>query len=485
MHALTRTALVAVVATGLVAGGSALASAATSLTRVSTDPYTNPDSFHRTEVEPDTFAFGTTVVATFQVGRFTDGGASNIGWATSTDSGSTWKHGFLPKTTVNAQSPGPWARISDPSVAYDAKHATWIIATLAINGSNVGAGVLTSRSTNGGLTWVAPTTVTTAGSFDDKSWIACDNTAASPYYGRCYTEWDDNADGNRIKMSTSADGGLTWGPARNTADNATGLGGQPVVRANGVVVVPIDSANESALRVFRSTNGGASWGTTATVATYRTHTVAGGLRTGPLPSAEIDGAGRVYVVWQDCRFRASCSSNDIVLTSSADGVTWTAVSRIPIDATTSTVDHFVPGLAVNRATSGSTARLALAYYYYPTANCSSSTCRLYVGYVSSANGGTTWTAATQLAGPMTLSWLPATTQGRMFGDYISTSFVSGRAYPMLSIAKANAGTVFDQSMNVPTGGLAAAAGTSRGAASGASPAQPSAPAARAHARTLR
>jgi hypothetical protein len=56
---------------------------------------------------------------------------------------------------------------------------------------------------------------------------------------------------------------------------------------------------------------------------------------------------------------------------------------------------------------------------------------------------------------------------------------------MLSIAKANVGTVFDQSMNVPTGGLAAAAGTARAAATGAGSAQPSAPAARAHARTLR
>jgi hypothetical protein len=221
------------------------------------------------------------------------------------------------------------------------------------------------------------------------------------------------------------------------------------------------------------------------VATYRTHTVAGGLRTGPLPSAEIDGAGRVYVVWQDCRFRASCSSNDIVLTTSVDGITWTAVSRIPIDASTSTVDHFVPGLAVNRGTSGSTARLALAYYYYPTASCTSSTCRLYVGYVSSANAGASWSAPTQLAGPMTLSWLPATTQGRMFGDYISTSFVSGRAYPMLSIAKVPSGTVFDQAMYVPTGGLAAAAGTARAPATGASSARPSARAARAPARTLR
>jgi hypothetical protein len=476
--------VLALLVVGLVLASAGSSLAAAPLTQVSSDPYTNTSSQHRTQVEPDTFAFGSTIVGAFQEGRFNNGGATNVGWARSANGGSTWTHGNLPGTTTFAG--GTYARVSDPSVAYDARHNVWMVSSLGINSSAVGVAVLVSRSTNGGATWTNPVVAASKpAGFLDKNWTVCDNTATSPFYGRCYTEWDDNADGNRIKMSTSADGGLTWGPARNTANNATGLGGQPLVRPNGVVVVPIDNANETALQVFRSTNGGASWGSTATVATYRTHRVAGGLRTGPLPSAEIDGAGRVYVVWQDCRFSTSCSSNDIVLTSSPDGVTWTAVSRVPIGPVPSTIDRFVPGLAVNRATSGSTARLGLAYHYYPTANCSSSTCRLYAGYLSSANGGATWAAPVQLAGPMPLSWLPQTTQGRMFGDYISTSFVNGRAYPMLSVAKANVGTVFDQATYVPTGGLAAAAGTARAAASGASPAQPSAPAARAHARTLR
>src|SRR5438309_4588173 len=71
----------------------------TSLVLLSTDPYTNPTSQHQTEVEPDTFAFGNTVVSAFQVGRFFDGGASNIGFATSTDGGNSFAKGFLPGTT--------------------------------------------------------------------------------------------------------------------------------------------------------------------------------------------------------------------------------------------------------------------------------------------------------------------------------------------------------------------------------------------------
>ena len=44
------------------------------LTRVSTDPYTDAQAQHRTEVEPDTFAFGNTIVSAFQGGRLFDGG---------------------------------------------------------------------------------------------------------------------------------------------------------------------------------------------------------------------------------------------------------------------------------------------------------------------------------------------------------------------------------------------------------------------------
>jgi hypothetical protein len=466
--------LLALLALALVVAPLPGAFAAVALTKLSTDPYTNTSSQHRTEVEPDTFAFGSTVVGAFQVGRFYDGGSSNIGWATSANGGSTWSSGFLPGITTYAG--GPYARVSDPSVAYDARHGVWMISSLALTESPsvAGVAVVVSRSTDGGLTWGNPVVVASApGGSVDKNWTVCDNTSTSPFYGRCYTEWDDNGDGNRIKMSTSSDGGLTWGVARNTADNATGVGGQPVVRPWGGVVVPIDNANETAVKSFKSTNGGASWSATTTVASISRHTVAGGVRTPALVSAEIDANGKVYVVWQDCRFRASCAANDIVMSTSSDGTTWSSVRRIPIDATTSGRDHFIPGLAVDRATAGGSAHVALTYHYYPSASCTSSTCQLDVGYVSSVNGGFTWSAPIQLAGPMTISWLPRTSQGRMFGDYISTSIVGGKAVPVISVAKSPSGGLFDQAMYAPSGGLALATGT---AAGGSAPAASHTPA---------
>ena len=440
---------VALLASAIAGSGPAAASA--SLTKLSSDPFTNTSSQHATEVEPDSFAFGSTIVAVAQAGRFFDGGSSDIAWATSTNGGSTWTNGVLPGIT-KYQGGGPYDRVSDPSVAYDAAHGVWLTESLALSETPTVAGVavVVSRSTDGGASWSNPVTVATGGDLD-KSWIVCDNTSSSPFYGHCYSEWDDHGEANRLKMSTSANGGLSWGAALNTGDAASGLGGQPLVQPNGQVIVPSANANETQIRSFLSTNGGGSWNSTVLVASVSTHEVAGGLRTGPLPSAEIDHNGKVYVVWQDCRFRASCSSNDIVMSTTTDGTTWSAVTQIPIDPATSSVDHFIPGLAVDSATSGSTAHLALAYYSYPQASCSSSTCQLDIGFVSSSDGGASWSAPGQLAGPLTLGWLPNTSQGRMVGDYISTSFVGGTAQPVFALANAPSGGVFDEAIYTTAG----------------------------------
>jgi hypothetical protein len=129
-----------------------------------------------------------------------------------------------------------------------------------------------------------------------------------------------------------------------------------------------------------------------------------------------------------------------VMSTSDDGTTWSPVTRIPADPVGSGVDHFVPGLAVDRSTSGTSAQLALAFYFYPVADCGTSTtptCQLDLGTVTSADGGASWTSTSQAAGPMTLTWLPNTTQGRMVGDYISTSFSGlGPAFPAFAVATA-------------------------------------------------
>jgi hypothetical protein len=167
----------------------------------------------------------------------------------------------------------------------------------------------------------------------------------------------------------------------------------------------------------------------------------------------MDAAGRVYTVWQDCRFRSNCAANDLVMTTSTDGIHWSAVQRVPIDSVTSNIDHFLPGLAIEPGTSGTSAHLGLTYYFYPDAGCTKSTCQLEEGYVSSPNGGVSWTAPTTLAGGMSLSWFPITNQGFMPGDYESLAFVNGQAFPVLAVATAPSGTTLNVTMQAPTTGL--------------------------------
>ena len=61
------------------------------LTLMSSDPYTIGPGQHATEVEPHMLANGSTIVAAFQTGRISPGGATDIGWATSSDGGTTWR----------------------------------------------------------------------------------------------------------------------------------------------------------------------------------------------------------------------------------------------------------------------------------------------------------------------------------------------------------------------------------------------------------
>jgi hypothetical protein len=420
------------------------------LVKLSTDTFTNSTSQHATEVEPDSFAFGQTIVAAFQVGRIKNGGASDIGFATSTDGGITWQNGFLPGLTT-FQGGGTNSAVSDPAVAYDALHGLWMISSLTI-ASNGSTQVVVSSSPDG-LNWNNPVPVSHTPD-PDKDWIVCDDVSSSSFYGHCYVQWDDFQQNDLIYMSTSTDGGNTWAPALNSNNAGYGIGGQPLVRTDGTVIVPfLGGLLGNGIYAFSSNNGGASWSASTQIVTVSIHQVRGGLRTDPLPSAQIDAADNIYVVWQDCSFRSNCSSNDLVMSTSSDGTTWSQKARIPIDPTTSTVDHFIPGLGIDPTTGGATAHLGLTYYYYPQANCTAATCALFVGFISSLDGGATWSAPTPVAGPMSLSWLASTSQGPMVGDYIATSFAGGKAYGMFAFAKAKSGSTFDEAIYTTQAGF--------------------------------
>lgn len=451
--------VLAAAALGAVPGAGATTGAL--VQQISSDGFTNPESQHATQVEPDSFSHGNTVVAAFQSGRYVlRGGASGIGFATSTDGGKTWVHGTLPKLTVNSSPVGTFNRASDPNVAYDAIHGKWMISSLALKEPcpvDCQSALVVSTSSDG-LSWSDPVIIAPlVGSFaHDKQWIVCDNGTSSPHRGTCYTSYSDFTAGRRIVTRTSSDGGQTWSSPVGSPDaGATGLGAQPVVQPDGtLVVVFLAGSNENEIGAIRSTDGGATFGAVASipgVARFPNqfpplpvlpHSP---LRGRSLPTVETDAAGVIYAAWDDCRFRSGCSANDIVLSTSDDGITWSTPQRVPIDAVGSGIDHVVPGLGVDATTSGSGTRLALAYHTLSPAGCTLATCQMRVGFVSSKDGGSTWSSPIELSdGPMSLTWLPDTSQGRMVGDYISTSFVSGGVAVAVYPLARSAATGFDQ-----------------------------------------
>ena len=377
--------------------------------RLSRDPYTNQESQHETQVEPDSLTFGRTTVATYQVGRRFDGAATNIGFSVTADDGRTWRSGLVPGLTTASLPPGPHSRASDPVVAYDARAGAWLISTLALEPPVTRLTI--SRSTDG-RTWSAPVTAAEAASTEgiafDKNWIACDNGASSPRRGTCYLAYTDTLRNDRIAVVTSTDGGVTWS-APSGVPVTGAVGAFPVVRPNGDVVVVFNWGRRLGASV--STDGGVTFEPASTVSDLQVETVRG-LRFFPLPSADVDPAGRVWITWHDCRFSPACGSNSIVVSVSADGRSWSGPSAV-----TSGRNALLPAVGIHPTTG----RAAIAYHVVRPGG------GVDVELVEvSPNRRPLGPPRRLSAQTMRRAWMPNTVSGRMLADYISVHYASGR-----------------------------------------------------------
>jgi hypothetical protein len=147
----------------------------------------------------------------------------------------------------------------------------------------------------------------------------------------------------------------------------------------------------------------------------------------------------------------------MVMTTSTNGTHWTAVTRIPVAPVTSTADVWGGGLAVDPSTAGASARLGLYYYYFPKLPCTVSTCRVFLGYASSANGGAAWSRPRVIAGPMKLTQFGDSVEGLhiggFVGDYVGASAIpGGNAVAVLPLGLPAATQKFNQPMEAVAGG---------------------------------
>ncbi|HEU5489884.1 MAG TPA: hypothetical protein VFU84_03740 [Gaiellaceae bacterium] len=405
--------------------------------RLSRDPYTTADAQHETQVEPDSFTFGRTTVATFQVGRRFDGAATNVGWAVTSNDGASWRSGVLPGLTTASLPPGPNARASDPVVAYDAAHATWLISTLTLEGQTTRLAI--NRSTNG-ATWSTASNAleerAAEGIAFDKNWLACDNTASSPFYGRCYLVYTHSADRDMLAVSWSSDGGVTWSTPVDIGARP-GVGVFPAIRPTGeIVVVYLIQTGRFAVTASRSADGGATWGSPVRIAPIDGGCAIRGFRGFSLPSAEVDRTGRVWAAWHDCESPGASRNNAVFVSTSADGIQWNA----PV-AITRGRNAVLPAIGTDAATG----RVAIAYMRSRAAG-------IDVERVESPGAPATWSPARRLsAHSMPLSWMANTTSGRMLADYISVHYAGGRPLVVWVLANEPVGTSFRQAVYATRG----------------------------------
>jgi hypothetical protein len=386
--------------------------------RIHRDRQLNVESQHETQVEPDSQTVGATTVALFQNGRNGSGGAASIAFSTSRDGGRTWREGILPGLTASSVPSGPSTRVSDPVLAYDSRHGVWLANTLAIA---PGMTRLTIHRSRDGLIWTGPIDAarsTTADLAYDKNWLTCDNGPASPFQGRCYLAYTlvgEQEGQDDLAVQRSDDGGVTWSTPVTLQTSVTGV--IPVVQPNGMVTFVFWSQQASSMIAVRSTDGGVSLGEPVTLTRFRARP-ASPFRAPPIPAADVDGAGRVVVVWQDCRFRSNCQGNDVVVSRSSDGTTWSQPARVTRDS-----NAVLPTIGVEPGTG----RLAIAYYAIRPDGVDAE--------LVTSQDGSSWSAPQRLnPRRMALAWMPATTLGRMLADYIGVTWSRGRPLVVYALA---------------------------------------------------
>ncbi|MFN0068414.1 MAG: sialidase family protein [Limisphaerales bacterium] len=380
----------------------------------------------RSPLDPDL------LLAAFQEGRFTDGGAVTCGYAVSTNGGLAWSRALLPGITqVNG---GPYDRATDPVAAADARGFLYV-NTLALAGANNATGVLLlSRSTNGGASFEPPRIAyrpPNASIFPDKNWIAVNSFTNTPRAGRLVVTYTRFSGGSTpIALVLSDDGGVTWTPPQLlTAATASCQGSQPAFLPDGSLLVgwfSFSTAGSGAIEVVRTPAGGTAFTPPVRVASVTLHDDDTARDGAFLPSLTVDAAsGRAHCAWQGLVFEpASGRLVPRIMAAWSDdgGASWSAPR---------TVSDNPPDVSVFNAiiAAGQDGRTVAAAWWDKRVNAPAT--NLVDTLVAfSLDAGTNWTPAVRATAVSTdLRLAPLTGGGRMIGDYFGLAGPLGPDVP--------------------------------------------------------
>ena len=297
-------------------------------------------------------------------------GIDLTGYAYSTDSGKTFTDGG---TIPNPRS---FVNLGDPWLASD-RAGRMFYGTLTMNGDTGNLEIGVARSTNGGKTWSVPTFASPNNSDlfyqGDKDAVTTGRDPKVASRDNVYATWDDtafSADGNSgfngLPVARSIDHGRTW--SLHYADkiplDVNGcsftqyIGAQPIVApSDGTLFVaaekiavkdPKCTGSQPVLSevMFRSNDGGVTFGKSVTVATVTSASPTGAIelrpgqliRTIEFPAVAMRGAN-MWVAWND----GSAGRSHIKLATSTDrGASWTTGS-----VTSGAGDELQPAVAVD------------------------------------------------------------------------------------------------------------------------------------------
>ena len=344
------------------------------------DPGSPPGTnFLNAEVEPFVAVNPTNpanVIGVFQQDRWSNGGSRGLVTATSFDGGTSWTR-TAPRYS-KCSGNGDYDRASDPWVSFGPDGRAYQ-TSLSVNAAQTISAMLTSTSTDGGMTWSDPVTVQRDVSpnrfvFNDKQALTADPHIA----GTAYLVWDrsrfpsdrsnnpgtSNAFRGDPTFSKTTNGGASWSTPRNILpqnQNIATIGNQIAVLPDGTLADFYlyfkggGAPNQSLEGVQRSTDGGATWSkpitiTDNTVTRVRDPDTGTPLRTGSdigggLPDIAVDPrSGTLYVVFEDNRFSGG-DHNDIALSKSTDGGrSWS--SPIKVNQTPGGATAFTPAVDV-------------------------------------------------------------------------------------------------------------------------------------------
>lgn len=235
-----------------------------------------------------------------------------IGYAYSTNGGSSWSAPLLlPDPMPNH------ATQSDPVLTNDANGNIFLSSTSRDPSNTLGQTVV-YRSTNNGVSFTELATAVASSSFEDKEWITCDLNPTSPYFNNLYITWTRSPGSIGIRFTKSTNGGLNWIAPVVVADSPIGQGSNIAIGTNFYVYVVWQTNVNSASGVSfdKSTNGGTSFGTDFALST------SGGQIGFPFICVDYSthsSRGNVYVVWDDTR----SGNNDVWFQRSTDaGTSW-------------------------------------------------------------------------------------------------------------------------------------------------------------------